>query len=490
VWVSLALPAHLVENDGGDPRIVEPLEQMMETLGRKRLDLLWLPYAAFPKPVFSLVKVQLEKLLKQGVIGAYGVQADIGTDKVAKGLFENRKPAPVAWLANHDGLRPLQAEAVAVARKLGIAVVAQPRPSAPSHSVASAYLEVVAGKESAGQQAAHHRWVLQRGFGLAAEVAVGEEAVLQRLHGMTLSEASLQLLDAIQLFSRPHNGAPERAADDATNSLEQRMRRWQQKVAGLSIASSGNLGVPASSSPSGFIAGVDKSTLENLQEQASTFKANNKVIYKEDFFDKATFAAIVNETKRLWKSNDIEGNCNLDGTDRLGGYVLDHASQDSSLYNLIYGNEGFRHWVSTVVNEGTMWPSDFPIELREYGEKSQGMGCHPDLQMYAVAKKDMEFAITVDNLSKCITSFYDGKNKKHEVNTKANSVMMVGVNAATHCVSPTYGGHRTILKFIYVGDYRKSKSFSIYKGNECGAGNENNKALRKRRESGSGSLEL
>ena len=34
-----------------------------------------------------------------------------------------------------------------------------------------------------------------------------------------------------------------------------------------------------------------------------------------------------------------------------------------------------------------MWPSDFPIELREYGRESKGMGCHPDLQMYKACGK-------------------------------------------------------------------------------------------------------
>merc|ERR1712070_237243 len=177
-----------------------------------------------------------------------------------------------------------------------------------------------------------------------------------------------------------------------------------------------------------------------------------------------------------------EGNCNLDGVDRLGGYVLDHSSHDSSLYKLIYGNEQFRQWVSAVNDEGAMWPSDFPIELREYGTQSKGMGCHSDLQMYAVAKKDLEFAVTVDNDSKCVVTYYDGNNKKHEVQTKGNSVMMVRSNAATHCVSSTGGGTRTIIKFIYVGDYRKSRQFVHYKGNECGADNANNVALRARRE--------
>jgi len=228
--------------------------------------------------------------------------------------------------------------------------------------------------------------------------------------------------------------------------------------------------------------GVRPETLEGLDEQAKQYKANNHVIYKENFFDEATWSAIIRETQRLWKSKDIDANCNLDGKNRLGGYVLDHTTRNSSLYRLIYGNEHFRRWVSAINGEGEAWPSDFPIELREYGTESQGMMCHPDLQMYAVAKKDMEFAVTVENDSKCQVTYWDAKKKKHTVNTKGNSVMMVRANAAEHCVSPTEGGSRTILKFIYVGDYRKSDTFWHYTGNECGRDNPNRVALESRRD--------
>merc|ERR1712046_256361 len=111
--------------------------------------------------------------------------------------------------------------------------------------------------------------------------------------------------------------------------------------------------------------------------------------------------------------------------------------------------------------------------------------------MYAVAKKDLEFAFTVDNFSKCKVTYTDASNKKHKIHTEPNSMMMVRVNAASHCVGSTHRGHRTILKFIYVGDYRKSQAFRIYKGNECGPENINNKLLTARREQYSAeSLEL
>jgi len=221
--------------------------------------------------------------------------------------------------------------------------------------------------------------------------------------------------------------------------------------------------------------------LQDLEAQAQAYKENNHVIYREDFFDDATWAAILRETKRLWKSPELEANCNLDGVNRLGGYVLDHMGVESSLYHLLYGNEPFRRWVSAVNGEGEMYPSDFPIELREYGPKSKGMVCHPDLQMYATPRKDSEFAVTVDNQSPCNVSFWDASGEKHIIQTKGNSVMMVRANAAVHCVGPTNGGTRSILKFIYVGDYRKSPQFWSYTGNECDDSNPNRQVLAARR---------
>merc|ERR1711920_838120 len=122
-----------------------------------------------------------------------------------------------------------------------------------------------------------------------------------------------------------------------------------------------------------MVPGLRPSVLDDLPKQHAQYKANNHVIYMEDFFDAATYDAIVKETQRLWKSHDVEANCNLDGRNRLGGYVLDHSLLESSLYRLIYGNEPFRRWVSQVHGEGEMWPSDFPIEVREYGPESKGM---------------------------------------------------------------------------------------------------------------------
>lgn len=495
VFLSFALGTYHVGAVDGQVRVMQAVKEALQALGGDGLDILWLPYAAFPKNVWQVVKPQVEKLLKAGLIRAYGIQAELVSVKVAQGLFEKREPAPVAWLTEHDVLRPADPDAVNVARNLGLAMIARPRSEAPMHSIASGYLEMLGGQETRLQKAAHHRWVLEGGMGLVLEVPAGEEAVLGELQQRSISSAGRQLLDVVGDFSRPYNisVAVDGRKPHSMHSLLQKLHEWQRKMLEPRTDFKEIFSVAAGkSTETGFAPGVSATTLEKLDEQAQTYKANKHVIYKPNFFDAATWQAIVNETKRLWKSHDLEGNCNLDGTNRLGGYVLDHLSKDSSLYELIYGNEPFRRWVSAVNNEGTMWPSDFPIEVREYGTESRGMGCHSDLQMFAVPRKDLEFAVTVDNESKCMVTFTDASGKEHTLRTEPNSVMMVRVNAARHCVGPTKGGHRTILKFIYVGDYRKSRDFEAYKGNECGPDNMNNVALKARRESGSSidSLEL
>ncbi len=194
---------------------------------------------------------------------------------------------------------------------------------------------------------------------------------------------------------------------------------------------------------------------------------------------------MLNETSRLWRSNDIEANCNLDGVHRMGGYLhfsddIPAKSQRDSMYSLIFGNEELRLLVSSIVG-AMVYASDFPIELREYGEKSRGMGCHSDIQMYEELRTNFELVFTVSNQGKCEVYWYDRNNIKHSVWPNPNSLTIVHPNAAVHCVSPTQGGPREMLKFIMVGSYKKSRSFYSYVDNKCDGENPNQRAIKNRR---------
>ncbi|CAJ1356930.1 unnamed protein product [Effrenium voratum] len=460
VFVSLSLPPEILDSldqkEASDARRVERhlggyVDAVKEAL--KEVDLVWLPYAAFKKQFWAGTQKMLEKKK-----WAYGVHAEVGQASVARKLLD-RSPRPTAWLTADDLLRPAHEAAVAAALDLGVACVSLPR-KAPG-SLAELYFRGAGFEAPSSAAAVQHAWhrgmaAVLRGKLVASEVT--EASVPAMVNLLTAAAVAADHTDRFQGAK-----APLEAALNSGRALLGKDATATTKEADA------------------IFPGVTATTLSGLAEQAKVFKGNNHIIYAEDFFNKATFAAIKEETERLWRSKDIEANCNLDGTNRLGGYILDLVPANSSLYRLVYGNDPFRQWVSAVNAEGPMWPADFPIELREYGRESKGMGCHPDLQMYKVPRKDLEFAFTVDNDSRCNVTFWDLAGKQHFVQTKPNSLMMVGVNAATHCVSSTDGGTRSILKFIYVGDYRKSNEFWYYTSNECDDQNPNRQMLADRR---------
>ena len=233
--------------------------------------------------------------------------------------------------------------------------------------------------------------------------------------------------------------------------------------------------------------GVNEShaAARDIAFHSKLYRDNFNIVYVTDIFDDWTLAKLKSEVSRLWTSSDIEPNCNLNGYDRLGGYVhftsgVPPGDQQSSLYSLIYGNEPLRLWMSAIV--GTpLFPADFPIELREYGNHSRGMPCHADVQMYANVSSNIEVVVTLSNHGLCEVSWFDRNNVRHSVRPEANSITLVQPDAAIHCVSDTKGGFREILKFIMVGDYRKHSSFYQYVDNKCSKQNPNVKAVKARR---------
>jgi hypothetical protein len=232
---------------------------------------------------------------------------------------------------------------------------------------------------------------------------------------------------------------------------------------------------------------IEPESLETLRKK---FVDNQFMIYTENFFKTDIFNRIQKEAFRLWKSPDsMDPNCNLDGQHRIGGYVNFEPDRKEknldTLHGFLFDDEGFRRYVSGV-NGGHMFPADFPIEVREYGPRSQGMRCHSDLLMYRNATWDLEFAYTLDNAMQCTVQWQDALGRWQKVIPQANSLTMVRPNAAVHCVSckpRADGAYRTMLKFIYTGDVRKAKMFWDYTDNTCGHGNPNVMEMEHRRTS-------
>eukprot|EP00929_Paragymnodinium_shiwhaense_P073564 TRINITY_DN37536_c0_g1_i2.p1 TRINITY_DN37536_c0_g1~~TRINITY_DN37536_c0_g1_i2.p1 ORF type:complete len:630 (+),score=163.70 TRINITY_DN37536_c0_g1_i2:147-2036(+) len=491
--VSISVPPSAVEvnnQQASETQLTGWVKDVMKDLGVKRFSMLWLPYDAFKKHFWPGVQMQLNAMIKAGTIGAYGIQTVVQAKSVLSKLLA-REPAPAGLLLKQDFLRPVAQEVMEAAKEQGAAVVTLPRTVGAPGGAAATYLEAVGVGGAAAKEAAVHCWALKRGISSAAmelyaatadaSTAVGSLAVLDALKELRLPSATSAVLESLQAFTAVR-AAGDADAPQAEGSLGKGLQLVEELVKKDRDAQRlSTTGIPSKTDT--FVPGINPEKLENLAEQKATFQKNGHLIYTQNMFDEKTFAAIVEETKRLWKSADLEPNCNLDGKDRMGGYVLDHRDSETSLYNLIYGNEAFRRWVSAINGEGEMWPSDFPVELREYGTESKGMGCHKDLKMYTSTKKDLEFAFTVDNLSKCNATFYDPQNTLQSVHTTPNSMFMLRPDGATHCVTPTEGGSRTLLKWIFVGDYRKSSQFKFYIDNACTDTNPNVQMVKARRES-------
>ena len=266
-----------------------------------------------------------------------------------------------------------------------------------------------------------------------------------------LESSNLPLKTQAQLEALRKVGDDIYFSQALTFNLENRLNQMKSSPAALN---------PSVTSPD-FLASARREYLEN-----------DHLIYVDNFFTKEAFDAIIAETRRLWASGakEIEPNCNLDGRDRIGGFVQ-VTFEPSNLYSLIYANEELFDFVSEISSGGTrsFFPADFPIELREYGPKSRGMQCHSDLQMYADPEGDLEIVITLthEEASQSQVRWFDKLEEEHNVRTEANSITIVKPNAAVHCVTGTKGGSREILKFILVSGYVKPGEFYQYASNAC-----------------------
>ncbi|KAF4738476.1 hypothetical protein FOZ62_023577, partial [Perkinsus olseni] len=238
---------------------------------------------------------------------------------------------------------------------------------------------------------------------------------------------------------------------------------------------------------SGRLSGIapEHTSPEALERLHEDLLKNDYAVYTPDACTAETFQEILSETERLWRvgennqTSGMEVNCDLDGTDRMGGFV----GYESSLYSLIFGSN-FRLWTSLVTKTGPLWGADFPIELREYGRKSEGMPCHYDRQMYRKLPLNWEVVVTLSHSreSKCRFIRLDENETEHSIWPAANSVTLVRPKSAVHCVTPTAGGRRDMLKVILTGDYRKGRIFQRFAHGQCSEENENRHLMRKRSE--------
>jgi len=439
-------------------------EHALKSLNRASVDAIGLPPKAwFDKKLKGYVAQVVSTFRKAGKIKAVALVGAVPSKQLEKVLRGSLIPS--FWLVPHDDCAPIGSNTLRLADESNLRIIGFGVPCGP-------LMEYVAGKESLDATSLLGRWTAELGLAVALPHSVSDlSATLKRIQEASpLSSSSWRLLSSTPSLSRT---AALAVAPDFEDSFG--LRAVIERATQLATGDLASTSVPAVTSS------LNKQTWANLEDDKAKFDDNHFIIYKENFLSPEKYSLVKNEAARLWSSNELEPNCNLDGRDRTGGYVLDTLLGNSSLYELFYGDDEFRRWVSRI-NGHQMFPSDFPVELREYPSGSSGMPCHRDLLMYTNATLDLEFVYTIDNVGTCISTFMNRRGETTEVHTGANSLIMVRPNAAYHCVKPSEHGHRTILKFIYVGDYRKSSEFGFYTTNECGEDNPNNQAVLARRQ--------
>ncbi len=108
--------------------------------------------------------------------------------------------------------------------------------------------------------------------------------------------------------------------------------------------------------------------------------------------------------------------------------------------NYLYKKLGFRVKPST----------NLPIEFRIY-EKDGKMDWHRDYVDKVVRNcPQIEIVFTLENTSDSKTVWIDDEtNKKNEIITQNNSIIITQGNGALHMVTPVTIGYRTIIKIAY-----------------------------------------
>lgn len=90
--------------------------------------------------------------------------------------------------------------------------------------------------------------------------------------------------------------------------------------------------------------------------------------------------------------------------------------------------------------------SNYPIELRLYDNKSQGLKWHVDKALYY--NPYYECVLTLENDTYSMFQYLDNRGLIKSIIPKANTLVCVTPNSIPHSVTPSLKGNRIILKFV------------------------------------------
>jgi ABC-type maltose transport system permease subunit len=167
-----------------------------------------------------------------------------------------------------------------------------------------------------------------------------------------------------------------------------------------------------------------------------------KVYYFPDVLSQEEYKKILEECKILkpyLKEDDLK-------MIKRKTIVIDKNSYVNSIF---YGNK-FLNYLYKIVGFRVKASNNLPIEFRIY-EKGGKMDWHRDYVDKVVRNcPQIEIVFTLENSSDSKTVWIDDDtNKKNEIITKNNSIIITQGNGAYHMVTPVSTGYRSIIKIAY-----------------------------------------
>lgn len=123
--------------------------------------------------------------------------------------------------------------------------------------------------------------------------------------------------------------------------------------------------------------------------------------------------------------------------------------KNSYINTIFYGNK-FLNYLYKILGFRVKPSVNLPIEFRIY-ENGGKMNWHRDYVDKVVKNcPQIEIVFTLENTSDSKTLWIDDDtNKKHEIITEKNSIIITQGNGAYHMVTPVSTGYRSIIKIAY-----------------------------------------
>jgi len=167
-----------------------------------------------------------------------------------------------------------------------------------------------------------------------------------------------------------------------------------------------------------------------------------KVFFFKNVLPQDEYNNILEECKIL-QPNLVEQNSNFVSRKTI---VVDKSSYINSIF---YGDK-FLNYLYKILGFRVKPSVNLPIEFRIY-ENGGKMNWHRDYVDNVVRNcPQIEIVFTLENTSDSKTVWIDDDtNKKHEIITEKNSIIITQGNGAFHMVTTVTNGFRSIIKIAY-----------------------------------------